>query len=149
MKKLIFTIFISIFYLIFSNGNSYSANEQFRSVASGNWNSTSTWEMSLNGSTWFAATSTPSDTSGAITVRSPNTVTVTANVSADQLTVNGGGTISINAGIFLTITDGAGTDLSLFSGSTISGSGTLQTQGANVTVINRNGSSLYCSIQSQ
>ncbi len=135
MKQLAFTIFISIFYLILSNGNSYSANEQFRSVTSGDWNSTSTWEMSLNGSTWFAATSTPSDTSGAITVRSPNTVSVSADISADQLVVDNGGTISVNNLITLTILDGSGTDLTLNSGGTISGPGTLQTQG-NGTLMN-------------
>ncbi|MEO8209772.1 MAG: hypothetical protein ABI840_04390, partial [bacterium] len=122
------------------NEKSYSANEYFRSVATGNWNSIATWQMSTNGSTWFAATSTPTDTSGPITIQNPNTVTVTVNVNADQLIVNAGGTISIDNLIVLTIKDGSGIDLILNSGGTISGSGILQTQGAGVIVINRNGS---------
>ncbi len=148
MKKLTFTIFILMLTLIFLNEKSYSANEQFRSAASGNWNSNATWEMSTNGgSTWFAATSSPNDTSGAITVRSPNTVTVTVNVSADQLVVNNGGTISINSSIIFTLLDGSGVDLTLNSGGIISGSGTFKTLGVSVTVINRNGSTFSAAFQ--
>ena len=114
-------------------GNAHSANEYYRSVASGNWNATGTWQMSTNsGGTWIAATGTPTDTSGVITIQSPNTVTVTVSVSADQLNVNNGATLSINAAVVLTVKDGSGTDLSLASGGIISGAGTLQTQGADL-----------------
>ncbi|MBK6505123.1 MAG: hypothetical protein IPG02_05530 [Ignavibacteria bacterium] len=45
--------------------------------------------MSTNGGgVWFAATSTPHDTSGAIAIRVPNNVTVSANVTANQLTID-------------------------------------------------------------
>ncbi len=82
MKKLLFQFALSAVLIFLSNGFVYSANEYFRSVASGNWDSPSTWEMSVNnGSTWFPATSIPSDTSGVITVRSPNTVTITTSVN--------------------------------------------------------------------
>ena len=91
MKKLILKIAMLIAVTFLLNGSAYSANEYFRSVSSGNWNSNSTWQMSTNGGgTWFAATSTPTDTSGPITIQSPNTVTVSVNVNADQLTVNNG-----------------------------------------------------------
>ncbi len=130
MKKLIFTILISILFSIFLNEKSYSANERFRSINSGDWNATSTWEMSTNsGSTWFAATSTPTDTSGLINIRSLNTVTVTVNVNADQLTVENGGTLTINASIILTLLNGSGDDLTLLPGGIVSGAGKFQTQG--------------------
>ena len=80
----VFTKSLSVLLLIFCvSGNlAFAANELFRSIANGNWNSTSTWEMSTNGGgSWFAATSVPYDTSGATTVRSPNTVTVTVSTS--------------------------------------------------------------------
>ena len=133
MKKSIQQFALSCFFIMLISGTAFSANEYFRSVATGNWNANATWQMSTNsGGTWFAATSTPTDTSGVITVQSPNTVTVTVSVNADQLTVNNGAVLSINAAIILTIKDGSGTDLYLASGGIISGSGTLQTQGADV-----------------
>ena len=85
----------------------------FRSAASGNWNANSTWEQSSDGVMWTPATSTPNAASNFITVRSPHTVTVTANVDADQLTVDNGGTISVNNGVTFTIADEAGTDMTV------------------------------------
>ena len=128
-----FALMCILFFL--TTATAFSAGERFRSIASGDWNSTSTWEMSTNGgSIWFAATSTPSDTSGPTAVRTPDVVTVTVNVSIDELNVNNGGTLSIDNGITLTIFDGSGTDLILSTGGTISGAGTVQTQGADVEV---------------
>ncbi|MBL8008812.1 MAG: hypothetical protein JNJ56_14925, partial [Ignavibacteria bacterium] len=123
------------------NGISYSANEYFRSIVSGDWNSTSTWQMSTNsGSTWIAATLTPTDASGIITVRYPNTVTVTANVNADQLTIDSG-SISINTGIVFTLLNGTGNDLTVLKGGSVTGAGIFQTQGT--VVMNLRGGSNF------
>ncbi|MBL8008242.1 MAG: hypothetical protein JNJ56_11985 [Ignavibacteria bacterium] len=140
MKKALnhFTLFCLIFFAV--NGSAYSANEYFRSIVSGDWNSTSTWQMSTNsGSTWIAATLTPTNASGLITVRYPNTVTITANVSADQVTIDSG-SISVNSGIVLTILDGSGDDLTVMKGGTVTGSGTVQTQGTLLGILLRPGS---------
>lgn len=135
MKRSFLQFAFICFVIILASGTAYAANEYFRSLNSGNWNSNSTWEMSTdNGTTWIAATKTPNDSSGVITIRSPNTVTVTVSVNADQLTVNTGGTISINNLVNLTILDGSGEDLVMNSGGTISGSGSVQTQGAGVVL---------------
>ncbi len=107
MKKLL----LSLAFLIMAHMPAFSANELFRSVASGNWNSTSTWQMSTNGGgVWFAATSVPHDTSGGTTVKTPHVVTVTANASTDQFGIEGGATLTINSGIVLIIKDGPGDD---------------------------------------
>ncbi|MBK8983717.1 MAG: T9SS type A sorting domain-containing protein [Ignavibacteria bacterium] len=128
-------------FILMLSGTVFSANERFRSINTGDWNSTGTWEMSTNnGGTWIAATSTPSDTSGLINVRNLNTVIVTANVNADQLTVENGGTLSINTNIILTMLGGAGDDFTVLSGGTVNGPGTVRTQGTVVLNI-RNGSS--------
>ncbi len=133
LKKFNQISYYTCILLFLISSQAFSSNEYFRSIASGNWNSTATWQMSTNGGgTWFAATGTPYDTSGVITIQSPNTVTVTVSVRADQLTVNSGGILSINAGIILTVSDGSGDDLYLASGGSISGTGTLQTQGAGI-----------------
>ncbi|MBE2230862.1 MAG: T9SS type A sorting domain-containing protein [Chitinophagaceae bacterium] len=84
----------------------------FRSVATGNWNNTATWER-YDGAIWVTpAPSTPSSLDGAITIQNGHTVTVTASVTIDQVTVDAGGTLTNNqSGANLTVNDGTGTDL--------------------------------------
>ncbi len=96
------------------------SNGDFRSKASGNWSTLATWEK-YNGSTWSAATVAPNSTNTGIYIMSGNTVTVTSNVSVDQLVVNSGGILINNSGITLTIANGSGTDLDV--------SGTFQNAG--------------------
>jgi hypothetical protein len=80
-------------------------------VASGNWNATTTWEVSSDGgSTWGNANATPTSAHGPITILNGHTVTVSAAVTVDQVTVNAGGQITVNGGTF-TIANGTGTDL--------------------------------------
>ncbi|MBK8550216.1 MAG: hypothetical protein IPL53_03825 [Ignavibacteria bacterium] len=136
MKKSLFQFVMLFVFLILVNESAYSANEYFRSIASGNWNNASTWQMSTNsGSTWIPTSSTPGDTSGVITVRNGYTVSVTESVGANQLVVEGGGTISIGSGIILTITDGDSFDLTVVTGGAVTGLGTVRTQGADVLML--------------
>jgi len=133
MKKTIHCLILILALNVISSADVFSANEYFRSIATGNWNSTSTWEMSLNNSTWVPATTTPDATSNLITVRYPNVVTVTVNVNADQFTIDSG-TVSINTGITLTLLDGSSTDFTILKGGTVTGSGTFKTQGASTSM---------------
>ncbi len=103
---------------------------EYRSKASGNWSTLATWEK-YNGSAWLAATTAPVASDNIITIQNGHTVTVTANVSADQIVIESGGRLNVNASRTLTIANGTGTDLinngtvgntgviSLGSGSTI------------------------------
>ena len=79
----------------------------YRSQADGNWDTVATWEVSTNGTTgWHPADVRPNNTnSDSIIVTNARIVTVAASVSADDLTVNGGGKIIISAGTF-TIANG-------------------------------------------
>ena len=70
--------------------------QDYRSIATGNWNALTTWEQN-NGSGWVAAITLPSNVSGAINIRSPHTVTVTANVNLDDVTIEAGGTVTTTA----------------------------------------------------
>lgn len=81
----------------------------YRSKTSGNWNNTSTWEM-YNGLSWASAVSTPSSSSGAITIQTGHTVSIVANANADQLTVDG--QINVTTGTF-TIQNTTGADLTV------------------------------------
>jgi hypothetical protein len=64
-------------------------DKHFRSVQSGNWNSTSTWQQSTDQLNWSAATSPPVITDGSVLIQNAHTVTLTANAGASSLTVNG------------------------------------------------------------
>ncbi|MFZ1320719.1 MAG: hypothetical protein WAT71_04110 [Ignavibacteria bacterium] len=117
------SVILLLLLSIFSTQNSYSANEYFRSITTGNWNSTSTWEMSTNGgATWFSATSTPTNLSSTITITVSHVVTVTADVTADQIVIQNGGNLSIDSGITLMYPGGTFT----FSNATVSGAGTFK-----------------------
>jgi hypothetical protein len=85
----------------------------YRTAASGNWNNTATWER-YDGVTWIANPAVPTSADGAIAIRNGHNVTLTAPVTADQLTVETGGTLTLSSfGNNLTINDGAGTDLTV------------------------------------
>jgi hypothetical protein len=87
-----------------------ASNGDYRTKASGNWNAIGTWET-YNGSAWVAASVTPTSNDAIITIQSGNTVTVTANVTADQVIINSGGEVDVNSGVTLTVANGTGTDL--------------------------------------
>lgn len=123
---------------IYASGSSFVvgnvatvATNSYRSVATGNWNAIATWQR-YNGTTWVAAVATPTSASANITLQSPFVVTVTANVTVDQLEVKSGAQLIVNAGITLTVANGAGTDLTL--GGTLTNNGTLS-QGTSVAVV--------------
>ncbi|MFA9391982.1 MAG: hypothetical protein ACERKD_19390 [Prolixibacteraceae bacterium] len=103
-----------------------SATDYFRSRINGNWGTAATWQSSADGSTnWITSTLVPTSAANSITILNSHTVTVTANASADQMTIDAGGQVTINNGNILTIENGAGTDLSV--------SGTLQTNSTSGT----------------
>ena len=90
------------------------ASDFFRSRTTGSWATPGTWESSHDGSTnWITATLAPDNNANTITVRNTHTVTVDSAVSADQLTVDSGGQITIASTFALTLTNGTGTDLTV------------------------------------
>ncbi|MBX2991735.1 MAG: T9SS type A sorting domain-containing protein [Bacteroidetes bacterium] len=114
------------------------AQTLYRSNATGDWNSTGTWQVSTNnGTDWTAASSTPTDANNdGITVRTPHNVSVTSSVTVDQVVIEAGAQVTITDGSTLTIHDGSGTDLSV--------SGTLQTNStSNTSGITNNGTIVF------
>lgn len=95
---------------LFDVNNASSATDHFRSKATGNWNAVGTWESSADGMTWINATLTPTSTANTITVLSPNTVTIPADVTIDQVTIESGAMVDVTGGT-LTIADGTGDDM--------------------------------------
>lgn len=96
-----------------------AANGDYRSKATGQWSSTSTWQVYNNG--WVNASSVPSSSSGFINIQSGHTVTVNAALTVDQLTINSGGQLTITSSGNVTLANGGSTDLTV--------AGTLQNAG--------------------
>ena len=66
----------------------------YRTVNTGNWASPGTWQI-YTGLAWIPAITPPSSLNGNITIRNTHTVTVNANTTVDQLTIDAGGTLNI------------------------------------------------------
>ncbi len=85
----------------------------YRSITTGDWFTTSTWEYSTdNGSTWTTPVpgGTPTSTDGTIQIRDGDNVTIAATVTYDEVTVELGGTLTYSVGT-VTVANGTGVDL--------------------------------------
>lgn len=69
----------------------------YQSKISGNWGDVSTWQV-YDGSTWNDAVSTPSGTSGTITIQPTHTVTIAAPVTINGAAVVVNGYLKVTAG---------------------------------------------------
>ncbi|WP_026718791.1 T9SS sorting signal type C domain-containing protein [Flavobacterium antarcticum] len=92
----------------------------FRSKTSGNWSATSSWESSDDGSTWINATVTPSELASTIEIINGHTITLSSDITVDQLIIKNGGKLIVdtNAGI-LNINNGLGIDVDIQSGAVL------------------------------
>lgn len=80
----------------------------FRSIASSNWNSVSTWER-YDGANWVGGFFPTNANAGVITIQTGHSVTNTASVTADQIVVASGGMLAASS--TLTLANGSGVDL--------------------------------------
>jgi len=74
----------------------------YQTAGSGNWNVVGTWQT-YTAALWVAAVTSPTSTNGVITIGNGHTVTVTANVTVDQVVVASGGQVTVNSGVTLTV----------------------------------------------
>jgi hypothetical protein len=107
-----------------------SSTDYYRSIASGTWSSTSTWETSPDNVTWYSACAPPTNTSASVTIRSPHTVTISSSVTVDQVTINSGATLQTNGSVVLTISNTSGVQLQI-DGTFIDGSSANVSFGSN------------------
>ncbi|RZM28727.1 MAG: T9SS type A sorting domain-containing protein [Pedobacter sp.] len=104
----------------------------YRTKASGSWNVAATWETSLTGlGGWTAAANFPTSANNlGINIRSTHDITVTADLSANRITVNSGGSIIVNSAVTLSIPDVAlATDATIDAGGLITVNGALSNPG--------------------
>lgn len=94
--------------------------DYFRSVASGSWASTSTWESSSDSTSWIAATLAPGALAAHVVIRNSDSVYLAANTTTQNLTVQ-------NSAIFnaLTFTLTAAVRLNLLNTATFYQGGTV------------------------
>jgi len=90
---LVFLFSLSSLCPLFTNAQTIG---DYRTAGSGNWNLTATWET-YNGLLWVGAILPPSSLSGAINIRNGHTVTINTNTTADQITIDAGGTLDLTS----------------------------------------------------
>jgi len=81
-----------------------AATDHFRSLGTGNWNSSNSWQSSMNGTSWISATQYPASTSNSVDILNTHTITVTSPETANNLTIITGGILIINPTKSLTVT---------------------------------------------
>lgn len=136
--------FLLLFFI--STASIAQSDGDYRTDQVGNWSVATTWEV-FTGGGWQKLESpaaipyqniTPTDASGAINIQ--NNLTVTASVSADQVTLTSG-TLTISAGQTLSILDGLDNDF-VNLGGTITTTGTLSIAAGAVYEHGRNGGTI-------
>lgn len=118
-----------------------SSTVKFRSTVTGNWNSTSTWQSSYDGTNFNTSISFPSSSDGQVTIYNGHIITLNTTSSVSALTINSGGELTFSSTNTLTLSSGGtltnngtftrGSGTVIFSGSgTITGTVNLN----NVTI---------------
>jgi hypothetical protein len=105
----------------------------YRSITSGNWADLGTWEV-YDGTSWVAAIVAPSVASGLIIIQPPNTVTVGAGVTVDQVYVQSGGQITVSSGATLTNGNASLPGLEIYGTVDVAAGGTLTTTAGTTAV---------------
>lgn len=113
--------------------NSTNFYQYFRSRATGNWSTPGSWDVSKDNSTWVDASTllfseVPCKDANTITIRNTHNITMNSTETADQLTIDNGGTLTYSSGT-LTLYNGTGTDLTVNGTFTRSAANDLATNG--------------------
>ena len=100
------TATLSIDYATIDIAGSYkplqtTANDYFRSSASGTYGSNNIWESSSDNSTWTYATALPTASATSIAVSKGNLVTISSNTTSSNMSVKAGGKLTVNAAVTL------------------------------------------------
>ena len=97
--------------ILLASVNSF-AQLNYRSRASGTWSTPTVWQVETSPNVWVTASSSPNFTANSIYIRSGHTVTISANITLDQMSVRDGGRLNIADGVTVTINNGVGNDFS-------------------------------------
>ncbi len=123
--RLVITLLLSFIICL----SSWGQTGNFRSRTSGLWATPGTWDRDAdsNGSFEEAPSSVaPTSASGTIAIQNTHVVTVGATLTTDQTTVQSGGTLTVNAGITVTLGTATGDDIKINAGGVLNVNGTIQ-----------------------
>ena len=110
MKKLIYLILL-FFFSNFLNAQS-NGDYRTRTNVTGNWNGSTIWQK-YDGSNWNDVSTFPTNSDGAITVRSGATIDITAAITIDQVVIEANALVIHSASGTVTLNNGTGTDLTI------------------------------------
>ncbi|TAG94976.1 MAG: BspA family leucine-rich repeat surface protein, partial [Bacteroidetes bacterium] len=114
-------LFLFLYWITTFSFMAYSQSTgDYRTTRNATFASATGWQR-YDGSTWVSAVSAPTSTDGIITISANSAANVTANISLDQIVVQG--FLNVNASITLTLLDGAGDEI------TVSGVGAVYNRG--------------------
>ncbi len=107
----------------FSAGNPLSTSTYYyRSAVSGAWSTASNWQVSANNSTgWTTASTPPSTTAAGINIRNGFNITNSGTVTADDILIDAGATLTLSGGSFTLNNGAAATDMNVNGTLTFSG----------------------------
>lgn len=120
---------------------------QYRSFTDGDWNDPSSWEF-FDGSIWIPAVSTPTAPDEQISILTGHEITVTADLTVDEVIVSSGGQLSVSSGVTMTVADDAATvyDLAvsgiLDNGGTVVAGGTVSVENGAQYIHSSSGTSI-------
>jgi Passenger-associated-transport-repeat len=113
-----------------------AATDYFRSKVTGDWATAGNWESSVDNAAWITATLVPSSTANTISIESGHVMAVSLAITADQIVIKNGGTLTNTTG--LTINNGTGDDIVVQNGGTLIYT-TLPTNTGTTTRVNSGG----------
>ena len=132
MKKLILlSLCLSLYLSGHAAGSVSGSTDYFRSVTTGDWSNTSTWESSSDNSTWVAATLAPTNAATLITIQSLDNVTIDVDgQTASSIIIETGSTLTNNGTNTLNVSGDWTNNGGTFTAST----GTVNYNGAGQTI---------------
>lgn len=103
-----FSYFLTSFIFLLSIPLYSQAVDDYRTASGGFWSTSTIWQR-FNGVAWVAAVSSPTSSNGVITIRNTHMITCTTADTVDQVVIEAGGKLDVNA--TLTVNNGAGDDI--------------------------------------
>ncbi len=103
-----------------------TSTHYYRTIATGNWNSISTWESSSDEITWGTPSCVPDFNANTIRIRNGHTVTINTALDVDQIIIENGGILRKESGAAMFLRNGTDDDILIQNG------GVLQYAGANI-----------------
>src|SRR5688572_30500874 len=110
----------------------------YRSAGNGNWTNAGSWQR-YDGTNWTVAPAAPGPSDGEVTILPGHNITVNQNLTADQVVVSVGATLTLDLSLY--ITNGPGEDL-IVNGTLMWESGTIGNAAGPGTALFNAGSSV-------